>query len=94
MSVIGNISRDIGNDIKGVVQGVEKGVKGVGELAEGALTLNPTKALDGAKDVASGGSSAASSASNLTPEGLAATTMMEGGKQALAAIQSRTGSSV
>ncbi len=94
MSAIGNaiksVADGIGNDIKGVAKGIGEAVEGGVDLAEGALTLNPGKALKGVEQVAGGALSAVSDAASLTPTALAASTLLAGGE---AVLQSLPGSS-
>jgi hypothetical protein len=71
---MGAIGKAIEGVVSDVAQGVEGLAKGVGDMVEGALTLNPQEAMSGLTN-------AASSAMQLTPEGLeanAANQMLEG----------------
>jgi hypothetical protein len=92
MSLIGSVLKDIGNDVKGVVEGAAHVAEGIGKLGKGALSLNPKEALGGIGEIASGGLTAAKGISALTPESLAATTLMEGGIAAVHALAPGSGS--
>lgn len=92
MSAIGDAIKDIGQGIEGAVEGVAKGigdaVEGIGKMAEGALTLNPSEAMSGLEDVGSGALEGVGSAAALTPEGLAANSLLEGGSSLLGSAES------
>ncbi|PCE22556.1 hypothetical protein BWP39_23030 [Paraburkholderia acidicola] len=62
---------EIGKDIGGVFNGVKKVASGVGDLAKGALTLNPKEMKDGAVNVGKGAFGTVTSGLSLTPEALA-----------------------
>lgn len=88
MNPIGSLFHDIGNAAKDVVGGALHAVEGAGKLGESLLTLNPQKALDSVEQIAGSAAQAAGGAATLTPEGLAATTMMNGGVAAVQAFSS------
>ncbi|MCX4161394.1 MULTISPECIES: hypothetical protein [Paraburkholderia] len=82
MSIIGKIGgalehavtstvKGIGDDVAGIVKGAGKALGGVGELAKGALTLNPKEMGKGALDVGKGAFTTVTSGMSLTPEALA-----------------------
>jgi hypothetical protein len=74
MGLIKSTFDDIGKAVGGVAEGVGKVLKGGGELAAGALTLNPKEMEAGAKDITIGGVKGASNAVELTAGGLAEST--------------------
>jgi hypothetical protein len=90
MSLIGNVFHDIGNAAKDVVGGALHMAEGAASLGKSLLTLNPREAVDSLGRMAGGAAQTAGGAATLTPEGLAATTLLDGGVEAVHALSSAT----
>jgi HD superfamily phosphodiesterase len=90
MSLIGDVFHDIGHAAKDIVGGALHAAEGAASLGKALLTLNPRDAADSLERMAGGAAQAAGGAATLTPEGLAATTMMDAGVEAVHALSSAT----
>jgi hypothetical protein len=86
MSLIGSIFKDVGNACKDVVEGAAHVVEGVAHTGKGLIDLNPKEMASGVGSIVTGAFKADEGAETLTPEGLAATTIMEGGVAAVHAM--------
>lgn len=86
MNPISGLFHDIGNAAKDVVGGALHAVEGAGQLGQALLTLNPQKALSSAEQIAGSAAQSIGGAATLTPEGLAASAVMNGGVAAVQAL--------
>jgi hypothetical protein len=90
MSLIGDVFHDIGNAAKDVVGGALHMAEGAASLGKSLLTLNPRDAVDSMERMAGGAAQTAGGVATLSPEGLAATTMMDAGVESVHALASVT----